>query len=68
MTNLAYVPAHAERVEQMSARVFALLAETDGRAIPLYPDRGAVFGLRAPGAQAAAPFPPVFVARPREER
>ena len=44
MTNLAY-----ER-DQLD-RVFALLAETDGSAIPLYPDRGQVIGLRAPGAE-----------------
>ena len=50
----------------MSARLFALLAETNGTAIPLYPDRGLVFGLRAPGGAPAAPFPPVFVAKPRE--
>ena len=66
MTNLAYAPEHAERARQMSARLFALLAETNGTAIPLYPDRGLVFGLRAPGAAPAAPFPPVFVAKPRE--
>ena len=68
MTNLAYAPEHAERARQMSARVFALLAETSGTAIPLYPDRGGVFGLRAPGASGAAPFPPVFIAKPPEER
>jgi len=66
MTNLAYAPEHAERARQMSARLFALLAETNGTAIQLYPDRGPVFGLRAPGAAPAAPFPPVFVAKPRE--
>jgi N-acetylglucosamine-6-sulfatase len=64
MTNLAYEKDQAERVRQMSARLFALLAETDGTAIPLYPDRGQVIGLRAPGAEKAAPFPPVFVATP----
>jgi N-acetylglucosamine-6-sulfatase len=68
MANLAYAPEHAERAKQMSARLFALLAETKGTAIPLYPDRGPVVGLRAPGAAAAAPFPPVFVAQPREPR
>ena len=66
MTNLAYAPEHAERARQMSARLFALLAETNGTAIQLYSDRGPVFGLRAPGAAPAAPFPPVFVAKPRE--
>jgi hypothetical protein len=48
----------------MSERLFALLDETDGRTIPLYPDRGPVIGLRSPGAERAAPFPPVFVATP----
>jgi N-acetylglucosamine-6-sulfatase len=62
MANLAYAPEHASRAREMSDRLFALLAETNGSAIPLYPDRGLVFGLRAPGAKGAAPFPPVFVA------
>ena len=52
----------------MSERLFALLAETNGTTIQLYPDRGQVIGLRAPGAERAAPFPPVFVAKPRGER
>jgi len=64
MRNLAYAPDQGQRVRQMSDRLFALLAETDGRAIPLYPDRGPVIGLRAPGAERAAPFPPVFIKEP----
>jgi hypothetical protein len=68
MANLAYAPEHADRARQMSARLFALLAETDGSAIPLYPDRGLVFGLRAPGQSSSAPFPPVFVGKPAEPR
>jgi len=68
MTNLAYAPDQAQRVKQMSDRLFALLAETNGTTIPLYPDRGPVFGLRAPGANRAAPFPPAFIAKPRTER
>jgi N-acetylglucosamine-6-sulfatase len=68
MTNLAYVPEHAQRAKQMSDRMFALLAETNGTAIPLYPDRGPVFGVRAPGDERAAPFPPVLVSKPRGER
>jgi hypothetical protein len=65
MANLAYEQEHAERARQMSARMFALLAETNGSAIPHYPDRGPVSGLRAPGDERASPFPPVFVARPQ---
>jgi hypothetical protein len=68
MSNLAYAPEHAERARQMSARMFAILAETNGTAIPLYPDRGPVIGLRAPGAEPAAPFPPAFIANPDTER
>ena len=64
MNNLASTPEQAQRVQQMSERLFALLDETDGRTIPLYPDRGPVIGLRSPGAERAAPFPPVFVATP----
>jgi N-acetylglucosamine-6-sulfatase len=65
MTNLAYAPGHATRAREMSTRLFGLLAETNGTAIPLYPDRGPVIGLRSPGGQKAAPFPPVFVAKPQ---
>lgn len=68
MENLAYAPEHATRAKQMSDRMFALLAETNGTAIPLYPDRGPVFGVRAPGDERAAPFPPVLVSKPRGER
>ena len=68
MTNLAYAPDQAQRVKQMSDRLFALLAETNGTTIPLYPDRGPVFGLRAPGADRAAPFPPTFISKPRTDR
>ncbi len=68
MTNLAYSPDQAQRVKEMSDHMFALLAETKGTSIPLYPDRGPVFGLRSPDAQKAAPFPPVFVSKPRSER
>ena len=62
MNNLASTPEQAQRVQQKSERLFALLDETDGRTIPLYPDRGPVIGLRSPGAERAAPFPPVFIA------
>jgi N-acetylglucosamine-6-sulfatase len=62
MGSLAYASEQAQRVQQMSDRLFALLGETNGRTIPLYPDRGPVIGLRSPGAERAAPFPPVFVA------
>jgi N-acetylglucosamine-6-sulfatase len=65
MRNLAYAPGHAQRARQMSDRLFALLAETKGAAIPLYPDRGPVFGLRAPGAERAAPFPPALISKPQ---
>jgi N-acetylglucosamine-6-sulfatase len=64
MNNLAYAPEQAQRAQQMSDRLFTLLEETNGRRIPLYPDRGPVIGLRSPGAERAAPFPPVFVATP----
>jgi N-acetylglucosamine-6-sulfatase len=62
MHNLAYEPSHAKRVQQLSERMFGLLAKTDGLTIPLYPDRGAVIGLR--DSERSAPFPPVFVADP----
>jgi hypothetical protein len=53
----------------MSDRMFAILGETDGRFIPLYPDRFLLFNQRTPGpgAEQAAPFPPALVLKPGEK-
>ena len=69
MDNLAYAPELAFTAKQMSDRLFAILEETDGRSIPLHPDRFQLFNKRtpAPGAQHAAPFPPALILKPGEK-
>ena len=68
MDNLAYRPEFTAIARQMSDRLFAVLEETDGRFIPLYPDRFLLFNKRtpAPGAEQAAPFPPALILKPGE--
>jgi N-acetylglucosamine-6-sulfatase len=69
MNNLAYSPEFSATAKQMSDRLFAILEETDGRFIPLYPDRFLLFNKRtpAPGAEQAAPFPPALILKPEEK-
>ena len=54
----------------MSDRMFAILEQTDGRAIPLYPDRSVLLNKRTlvPGAERAAPFPPALIKKPGEKQ
>ena len=68
MDNLAYRPEFTAIARQMSDRLFAVLEETEGRFIPLYPDRSSLFNKRtpAPGAEQAAPFPPALILKPGE--
>jgi hypothetical protein len=53
----------------MSDRLFTILEETNGRFIPLYPDRFLLFHKRTPvpGVEQAAPFPPVLILKPGEK-
>jgi N-acetylglucosamine-6-sulfatase len=69
MHNLAAVPEFAKVAQQMSAHLFEILAETDGRTIPLYPDAPFVMNKRTlvPEAEKAAPFPPPLVKKPGEK-
>jgi N-acetylglucosamine-6-sulfatase len=66
MNNLADKPELAAIARQMSDRMFEILEQTSGRAIPLYPDRGPLFRVRTPvpGAEQAAPFPPPLILKP----
>ena len=66
MNNLADKPEFAETTRKMSARMFALLRETSGMTIPLYPDSNFIVNKRtdAPGAEKAAPFPPTLILKP----
>ena len=68
MNNLAYKPEFAAIARQMSDRMFTLLEQTSGMAIPLYPDRSIVINKRTlvPGAERAAPFPPALIKKPGE--
>jgi N-acetylglucosamine-6-sulfatase len=69
MNNLAYDPQFSGTAKQMSDRLFTLLEETNGRFIPLYPDRFLLFNKRTPvpGVEQAAPFPPVLILKPGEK-
>jgi N-acetylglucosamine-6-sulfatase len=57
MKNLIRDPAHAKTIEAMNARLFEVLEETAGLAIPLRPDRGPQLGLRRSDGPRAADFP-----------
>jgi N-acetylglucosamine-6-sulfatase len=69
MKNLAYEPALSATAKQMSERLFAILEQTNGRFIPLYPDRFILLNKRtmAPGVEQAAPFPPTLILKPGEK-
>jgi N-acetylglucosamine-6-sulfatase len=58
--NLIRDPAHQAMAEQLNARLFAVLAETGGMAIPLQPDRGRQLNLRRRDGSRAADFPPAI--------
>jgi N-acetylglucosamine-6-sulfatase len=67
--NLAYRPEFADLAKKMSARMFQLLDETNGRNIPLFPDTFFLVNKRTPvpGAEKAAPFPSVLIKKPGEK-
>ncbi|PAW72475.1 MAG: acetylglucosamine-6-sulfatase [Pedosphaera sp. Tous-C6FEB] len=59
--NLIHDPAHAATVKQLNARLFELLAETQGQSMPLLRDLGETFPTRKQGRATAAEFPAPFV-------
>jgi N-acetylglucosamine-6-sulfatase len=63
MRNLIRDPDHQKTVEEMNARLFRMLGETGGLAIPLQPDRGPQLRLRRDDGSRAADFPAAFYAR-----
>jgi N-acetylglucosamine-6-sulfatase len=63
--NLARRPEHATIVRDLNARLFQMLAETDGLYIPLYPDTGGMNNSRRQGGSRAADFPADFYIAPR---
>jgi N-acetylglucosamine-6-sulfatase len=60
--NLIASPEHQEIVESMNQRLFEILEETGGMAIPLTPDRGSSQNLRRPDLAAPALFPEPLIA------
>jgi len=58
--NLILDPAHAQRVKEMNARLFQLLAASDGGSLPLLEDRGEVYPHRKPTGGRQAEFPGEF--------
>lgn len=60
--NLIEDPEQAERIAGMNARLFEMLAKTEGEDLPLLPDRGALFPLRKRDGSEQAPFPDSFFA------
>ena len=66
MHNLIDQPGMAQTAQAMSAHMFELLTQSNGRSIPLYPDSPFVMRYRTgvPDAEKAAPFPPALVLKP----
>lgn len=55
--NLIHEPAHAAMVKQLNARLFELLAETQGQSMPLLRDLGETFPTRKQDKAQPAKFP-----------
>jgi N-acetylglucosamine-6-sulfatase len=58
--NLILEPEHRAEAERLRARLFALLEESNGRSLPLLPDRGRQYYERRREAAQQAAFPPHF--------
>ena len=58
--NLINSPGHQEIVARLNKRLFELLAESGGEAMPLAPDCGTKFLHRKTGGTPGAPFPKSF--------
>jgi len=61
--NLIHSDDHRDLVSDHRRRLFRLLEETGGKAMPLLPDRGRVYPLRHPGKSGPADFPDEFYDR-----
>lgn len=62
-TNLIHAPEHQETVKAMNKELFALLKESKGMYIPLYPDAGGQSNLRYEYGSPAAAFPSILKRR-----
>ncbi len=58
--NLIFSDDHQEMIRAYRKRLFELLGKTNGRSMPLLPDRGKVYPLRNPEKSGPADFPDVF--------
>jgi N-acetylglucosamine-6-sulfatase len=66
--NLAGREDHQALLEQMNGRLFDLLEQTDGLAIPLSRDHGPVFNLRRSDGAPPATIPPALIAKDSERK
>jgi N-acetylglucosamine-6-sulfatase len=64
MRNLISMPEHQATVRRMNQRLFAMLKETGGISMPLWPDSGGQQRLRSPGGSGGAAFPADFLKLP----
>lgn len=64
MRNLISMPEHQATVRRMNQRLFAMLKETGGTSMPLWPDSGGQQRLRSPGGSGGAAFPGDFLKLP----
>jgi N-acetylglucosamine-6-sulfatase len=63
--NLIFSAEHRTRIAEMRKRLFAVLEQTGGRSMPLWPDSGGQQNLRHPGRSRAADFPAELTPPPR---
>ncbi len=63
--NLIFSAEHRQTAAEMRKRLFAVLAETGGLNMPLWPDSGGTSNLRHPGRSKAAEFPPELMPPPK---
>jgi N-acetylglucosamine-6-sulfatase len=63
--NLIYSEAHQQTVQQLRNRLFAVLEQTGGMQMPIWPDRGGAQNLRNPKTSTAADFPAELKRAPR---
>ncbi len=64
--NLIFSEKHKDVAKGMNRKMFAMLEDTGGMSIPLYPDSGSQQNLRNPDASKAGEFPPQLVRDPKQ--
>ncbi|MBC8168088.1 MAG: sulfatase [Bryobacteraceae bacterium] len=66
--NLINSPKHADIVKGMNAKLFAMLEDTGGMSMPLYPDKGGVQQMRHPDRSKKAEFPETMLDQRTDKR